>query len=57
MAWTVIYGLVFATFLTLVLVPVMLWLLYKSRRGMRRMISKYTYNEEEAAEPLAVETT
>lgn len=29
MAWTVIYGLVFATFLTLVVVPVMYWLSYK----------------------------
>ncbi len=29
MAWTVIYGLVFATFLTLVVVPVMYWLAYR----------------------------
>ncbi|MEO1438019.1 MAG: efflux RND transporter permease subunit, partial [Bacteroidota bacterium] len=29
MAWTVIYGLTFATFLTLVVVPVMYWLFYK----------------------------
>lgn len=29
MAWTVIYGLVFATFLTLVVVPVMYWLSYR----------------------------
>ncbi len=29
MAWTVIYGLVFATFLTLVIVPVMYWLAYR----------------------------
>ena len=29
MAWTVIYGLVFATFLTLVVVPVMFWLAYR----------------------------
>ena len=28
MAWTVIYGLVFATFLTLIVVPVMFWLVY-----------------------------
>ena len=28
MAWTVIYGLVFATFLTLIVVPVMYWLAY-----------------------------
>ena len=29
MAWTVIYGLTFATFLTLIVVPVMFWLSYR----------------------------
>ncbi|WCL80343.1 efflux RND transporter permease subunit [Saprospira sp. CCB-QB6] len=29
MSWTVVYGLIFATFLTLVIVPVMYWLMYK----------------------------
>jgi len=29
MAWTVIYGLTFATFLTLIVVPVMYWLVYR----------------------------
>lgn len=29
MAWTVIYGLVFATFLTLIVVPAMYWLAYR----------------------------
>lgn len=29
MSWTIIYGLVFATFLTLVVVPVMYWLFYR----------------------------
>ncbi len=29
MAWTVIYGLTFATFLTLVIVPVMYWLAFR----------------------------
>ena len=29
LAWTVIFGLIFATFLTLVVVPVMYWLAYK----------------------------
>lgn len=28
MAWTIIYGMVFATFLTLIVVPVMIWLRY-----------------------------
>lgn len=36
MAWTVIYGLVFATFLTLVVVPVMLWLIYRTRRALKQ---------------------
>ncbi len=41
MAWTVIYGLTFATFLTLVVVPVMIWLVYRLRmrfRGLRKQI-------------------
>jgi len=36
MAWTVIYGLVFATFLTLVVVPVMYWLAYRMIRLFNR---------------------
>ncbi|MCB9285257.1 MAG: efflux RND transporter permease subunit [Lewinellaceae bacterium] len=32
LAWTVIYGLMFATFLTLVIVPVMYWLAYRAQR-------------------------
>lgn len=31
MAWTIIYGLTFATFLTLVVVPVMYWLAYRGK--------------------------
>ena len=34
MAWTVIYGLVFATFLTLVVVPSMYWLAYKLKMAV-----------------------
>jgi multidrug efflux pump subunit AcrB len=40
MAWTVIYGLVFATFLTLVVVPVMVWLNYNIQTGVKRMFGK-----------------
>jgi multidrug efflux pump subunit AcrB len=36
MAWTVIFGLVFATFLTLVVVPVMYWLLYRMNMAVRK---------------------
>ncbi len=32
MAWTVIYGLVFATFLTLIVVPTMIWLAFRLRK-------------------------
>ena len=35
MAWTVIYGLVFATFLTLVVVPVMYWLAYRLKMKLK----------------------
>jgi multidrug efflux pump subunit AcrB len=38
MAWTVIYGLVFSTFLTLVVVPVMYWMGYRGKR--RVMVGK-----------------
>jgi len=31
LSWTVIYGLIFATFLTLIVVPVMYWLTYRMR--------------------------
>jgi len=37
MAWTVIYGLVFATFLTLVVVPVMYWLFYRLNMTVKRL--------------------
>jgi len=38
MAWTVIYGLVFATFLTLVVVPVMYWLGYRMKYSVINLI-------------------
>ena len=40
MAWTVIYGLIFATFLTLVVVPVMFWLAYKMNLGISKLFRK-----------------
>jgi multidrug efflux pump len=39
MAWTVIYGLVFATFLTLIVVPVMYWLAYRGKVVLNNLIS------------------
>lgn len=38
MAWTVIYGLVFATFLTLVLIPVMYWISHMMVLRFRKLI-------------------
>lgn len=38
MAWTVIYGLVFATFLTLIVVPVMYWLFFRFNLVARRIM-------------------
>jgi multidrug efflux pump subunit AcrB len=40
MAWTVIYGLVFATFLTLVVVPVMYWLAYKMKMAISGFLKR-----------------
>ena len=56
MAWTIIYGMVFATFLTLVVVPVMLWLLYKTRRDVRNKLARFGHQEEEL-EVMEIETT
>ncbi len=47
MAWTVIYGLVFATFLTLVVVPVMYWLAYRLKRLFLKKPSKVEVRQEE----------
>lgn len=40
MAWTIIYGLTFATFLTLVVVPVMYWLAYRGKIRIGKLFSK-----------------
>ena len=42
MAWTVIYGLIFATFLTLVVVPVMYWLEYQLSRVPSKVKEVFT---------------
>ncbi len=38
LAWTVIYGLVFSTFLTLIVVPTMYWLFYKLKFAIERKL-------------------
>jgi len=37
MSWTIIYGLTFATFLTLVVVPVMYYLAYRLKLGLKKL--------------------
>ena len=46
MAWTVIYGLIFATFLTLVVVPVMYWLAYKAKYVLKKVLRPKKNNIE-----------
>lgn len=40
MSWTIVYGLIFATFLTLVVVPVMYWLIYKLTKGVKGLFGR-----------------
>ncbi len=40
MAWTVIYGLTFATFLTLIVVPVMYWLTYRMKYRVKAKLGQ-----------------
>ncbi len=40
MAWTIIYGLTFATFLTLVVIPVMYWLAFRTKFRFSSLFSK-----------------
>ncbi len=49
MAWTVIYGLFFATFLTLIVVPAMFWLAFELNMFVRRLIGQrpHTVSREE----------
>ena len=48
MAWTIIYGLVFATFLTLVVVPAMYWLAYIASSKFRSMMNRKTMTPKTA---------
>ncbi len=52
MAWTVIYGLVFATFLTLVVVPVMYWLFFIFSRNIQRVLGIGPQTWEEDKSPI-----
>lgn len=47
LAWTVIFGLLFATFLTLIIVPILLYLVHRAKLRFRR---RYGDQPEESAE-------
>ena len=49
MAWTVIYGLTFATFLTLVVVPVMFWLAYRMQSFFGRLFNRRAVAESKVS--------
>jgi multidrug efflux pump subunit AcrB len=40
MAWTIIYGIIFATFLTLIVVPAMYWLAYRVKARVKTRIAR-----------------
>lgn len=46
MAWTIIYGMIFATFLTLVVVPVMIWIRYSTATKFRNWRKNRKSNPE-----------
>lgn len=48
LSWTIVFGLTFATFLTLIAVPAMYWILYRKKGGIRRV-------EVEAESPVNLE--
>lgn len=50
LAWTVIYGLIFATFLTLVIVPVLLYMVHRIKLRWRRFRSPKIVKVEEHIE-------
>ncbi len=52
LAWTIIYGLTFATFLTLIIVPVMFYMISKRKINSRRKyVEKHSHDaEDDAAE-------
>lgn len=50
LSWTMIFGLAFATFLTLVLVPVMYYLVYSAKNRIRKKMNKSKKDELVLAE-------
>ncbi|MEZ4912309.1 MAG: efflux RND transporter permease subunit [Saprospiraceae bacterium] len=52
MAWTVIYGLTFATFLTLVIVPVMYWIVYRLQMRIKYGSRRYQLSFEDVKDKI-----
>jgi F0F1-type ATP synthase membrane subunit b/b' len=51
LAWTIIFGLSFATFLTLIIVPVMFYIISKRKINRRRKyVEKHAHDAENEAE-------
>jgi len=46
MAWTIIYGLTFATFLTLVVIPVMYWLAFRIKYQMAKWTGRLSKDKK-----------
>lgn len=45
LSWTIIFGLSFATFLTLILIPIMYYIMYASNVKMKRQVSAIKYKK------------
>ncbi|UOU97313.1 efflux RND transporter permease subunit [Chryseobacterium daecheongense] len=51
LAWTIIFGLSFATFLTLIIVPVMFYIISKRKiKARRKFVAKHAHDAEKDAE-------
>lgn len=54
LAWTIIFGLTFATFLTLIIVPVMFYIISKRKiKARRKYVEKHSHDEEDDAKEIA----
>jgi len=47
LSWTIIFGLSFATFLTLILIPIMYYIMYASNVKMKRQVSAFKFKKSD----------
>jgi len=52
LAWTIIYGLTYATFLTLVIIPIMYYLMYAAKTGVKKWRKKHVGKKEQESNVL-----